>query len=414
MTPGSENPDAMKENRNFKKRTISNRTASLRASLMLCLFLFLLISACKPGRTTTGHVTADEDFRSLFYSDSGGITGADGLFSVLMPDGSSLFMLGDCFLGEVVNGTRDTLTTMLRNAFVLIDSSRTVARPIYRGTWAKPQTLMEPVNEPGDSTYRWYWPGHGFVMNDTVHVFALSLINVPDTAAMQAFYDSESDRPADTAVKNIFTFAISHIDLLSFTFPGFSHLETHRVEINYPVSLIDFGNCVMADGGYLYIYGTRNNPGHSEVHVARVSLESADFYRGWEFFTGKEWDKDISRSAPLDIDISVSEQFSVFRYRDKYILLTQERAGDDIYTYTSDFPHSDFHNKRFIYHAPEADADPDNHIITYNALAHGQYIDDDRLLVTYCVNSLDVRDIFEDVEAYRAQFLRVPMDLIMK
>ena len=147
-------------------------------------------------------------------------------------------------------------------------------------------------------------------------------------------------------------------------------------------------------------------------HNISRPVERLDTY--WEFFTGKEWDKDISRSAPLDIDISVSEQFSVFRYRDKYILLTQERAGEDIYTYTSDFPHRDFHSKRFIYHTPEADADPDNHIITYNALAHGQYIDDDRLLVTYCVNSLDVRDIFEDVEAYRAQFLRVPMDLILK
>ena len=404
----------MKENRNFKIRTISNRTASLKASLAFCISLALLISACKPGRTTTGHVTADEDFRSLFYSDSGGITGADGLFSVLMPDGSSLFMLGDCFLGKVVNGTRDTMTTMLRNAFVLIDNGRAGAKPIYRGTWESPQTLMEPVNEPGDSTYRWYWPGHGFVKNDTLHVFALSLITVPDTAAISSFANTEGDQPSDTTVKNIFTFAISHIDLLSFSLPGFGHLGTHRVEINYPASQIDFGNCVMADEGYLYIYGTRNKPGHSQVHVARVPIESACFYKGWEYFTGNDWDKDISRSAPLDIDLSVSEQFSVFRYRDKYILLTQERAGDNIYTYISDFPYRDFHSKKFIYHTPEAGADPDNYIITYNALAHGQYIENDRLLVTYCVNSLNVRDIFEDVEAYRARFLRVPMDLIFK
>lgn len=400
----------MKENMTPSNRIILRKPNSMRSYLTLCLFPLLFLSACVPGRNTTGQVITDEEFRSLFYSDSGGITGADGLFSVLMSDGSSLFMLGDCFLGEVANGTRDTLTPMLRNAFVLIDSNRTVARPIYRGTWESPQTLMEPVNEPGDSTYRWYWPGHGFVKHDTVYVFALSLINVPDTAATTEF----GDRPADTTVKNIFTFAISHIDLLSFSFPDFRHLETHRAEIDYPVSRIDFGNCVMADGGYLYIYGTRNDPGHARVHVARVPLESADFYRGWEYYTGKDWNRDISRSAPLDLDISVSEQFSVFRYGDKYILLTQERAGDDIYTYVSDFPYRDFRNKKFIYHAPEADADPDKYIITYNALAHVQYIEDDRLLVTYCVNSLNFMDIFEDVEAYRAQFLRVPMELILK
>jgi len=33
---------------------------------------------------------------------------------------------------------------------------------------------------------------------------------------------------------------------------------------------------------------------------------------------------------------------------------------------------------------------------------------------TLKVNSLNVTDIFEDVEACRAQFLRVPMELILK
>lgn len=384
-----------------------------RALTYIFLVSLLFILACKPKATTNiKTVSIDEEFKSLFYTDSGGITGADGIFSVPLPDGSSVFLLGDCFLGKVENGTRNFNTTMLRNAFNVINKEQTQATAIYRGKYDQPITLLEPVNEPDDSTYRWYWPGHGFVRKDTLYVFALNLYNEPSAKVKIEKSEKEQDE-VDKLTEDMFAFRLSHIDLLSFTLPDFKHIETHRAPFDYSANKIDFGNCVMVDGGYVYILGTENLPGFSKIHVARVPFDSKNFYESWQYSTGDGWDASINNSRPIEIDLSVSEQFSIFKHNEKYILLTQERAGTDIFTYVSDYPNKDFKNKKFIYHTPDADLDSTKRIFPYNALAHVQYLKNNELLVSYCVNSSRVRDVFENVDNYRARFLRVPMDLIL-
>ena len=375
--------------------------------------IFFILACQQSGQQKTKSVYVDEEFKSLFYTDSGGITGADGIFSVPLSDGSSVFFLGDCFLGTVKNGARDYNTTMLRNAFNVINEEQTNASAIYLGEYDNPITLMHPVNEPGDSTYRWHWPGHGFVRNDTLYVFALNLYNEP-TAKVVIDKNIEDQDDVDKLTEDMFAFRLRSIDLLTFTLPDFTHIKTYsKVGFDYSGRSIDLGNCVMVDGDYVYIFGTENLPGFSKIHVARVLYNSKNFTEGWEYSTVDGWDTNIMNSKPIEIDVSVSEQFSIFKYNDKYILLTQERAGTDIYTYVSDYPNKDFKNKKFIYHTPDHDLDSTKRIFPYNALAHVQYIENNELLVSYCVNSRRVRDVFENVNNYRARFLRVPMELIL-
>ncbi|MGD9977878.1 MAG: hypothetical protein AB7S54_08080 [Bacteroidales bacterium] len=379
-----------------------------------CLPLVALLFAlsCKQKTTTSPKISFDEKFKSLFYADSGGLTGADGIFSVPLPDGSSVFFLGDCFLGKVTNNSRNYNTPMLRNAFNVINKEQTKAKAIVNGNYGNPQTLLVPVNAPGDSTYRWYWPGHGFVKNDTLYVFALNLYNEP-TAKAKIGENGNEQGKIDELTENMAAFRISQIDLLSFTLPDFKYIETRSTPFCYKENQIDFGNCVMVDSGFVYIFGTQNLPGFSKIHVARVPLNSKNFSENWEYSTGKGWDNNIRNSKPIEIDVSVSEQFSIFRYGNKYILLTQERAGTDIYTYTSSSPEKGYSNKRFIYHTPDCDLDSTKTLFTYNALAHVQYIKNNQLLVSYCINSLNVRSVFDNVENYRAQFLRIPMEMIL-
>jgi len=383
-------------------------------SLSIYSILAISVNSCNTQTHTNGKsISIDKAFASLFYADSGGISGADGVFSVLLPDSSSVFFLGDCFIGEVINGSRDLKTPMLRNAFNLIDKNKRTARAIVRGSLTEPLTLMEPYKAKGDSTYRWYWPGHGFAKGDTLYVFALNLYN-DSSARVKSNKPENEQNEADKLAEDMFSFRISQIDLLSFKLPDFKHIETHKVDFDYTKYPIDFGNCVMIDNGYVYIYGTKNLPGFSKIHAARIPLNSNTFYKGWEYYTDKGWDYNIEKSTPIAIDISVSEQFSIFKYKDKYILLTMERAGFDIYTYTSNSPIGPFTNKKFIYHTPEHEADSTMKLFTYNALAHPQYIENDELLVSYCINSLNVKDVFDNVENYRARFIRVPIQMILE
>ncbi len=106
--------------------------------------------------------------------------------------------------------------------------------------------------------------------------------------------------------EEMFSFRINQVDLLSFKLPDFTHIETHRVEFNYQQNAIDFGNCVLVDSGYVYIYGTKNLNDFSEIHVARTPLNSKIFYRNWEYFAGNSWRSDIKESAPLMVDLSIS------------------------------------------------------------------------------------------------------------
>jgi len=375
--------------------------------------VFFLISLCSCSGPAVDEPGVREDiaFKNLFFTDSNGITGADGIFSVPLDEDETVFFLGDCFLGKVVDGSRDMKTPMMRNSFLVINQETEEVRAIYKGEYDNPLTLMNPVNEEGDTTYRWYWPGHGFLKDSILYVFALNLYNEP-SAIVKSTKDEAEVNEADVLQEAALAFRISHIDLLAFSMPDFSHLFTVKTDFDYTEHPIDFGNCVMVDEGYVYIYGTKNDPGMSKVHVARIPLDAKDFHTNWEYSTGDSWDTDISKSVPINVDISVSEQFSIFRYEDEYVLLTQERGGVDIFTYTSSFPNRGFRNKKFIYHTPDREADTAGHIHAYNALAHSQYIEQDQLLVSYCVNSTVVKDVFENVEAYRAKFIRVPMDMI--
>jgi hypothetical protein len=378
------------------------------------LALILIINACNPERTAdslegkfgpgiSANIETDPVFRALFSPDSGGITGADGIFSIPLPDGSSVILTGDCFLGVVKDGQRDMSTKMLNNSMIRISPDLKEARAIYRGSWEKPETLFVP-----DQEGHWYWPGHGFYHDSTLYIFALNMIFIPSGVVKSDKDPDEMDK-ADEMEENMWAFDVAGVDLMRFSYPGLEFLGLDPVEPAYETS-IHFGNNVLNEGNYIYFFGTRNDPEKAQVYAARTGKDNPPYHLNWEFYNGSEWVSDCGQAAPMDIDIPVSEQFTIFRMKDKYVLLTHEKMTQDIYTYTSDLPYRGFGNKTFIYTSPEPDST--NKLFAYNALAHPQYMDGDKLLVSYCVNSHRVKDVFDDVESYRARFIRVPLEKI--
>ncbi len=196
--------------------------------------------------------------------------------------------------------------------------------------------------------------------------------------------------------------------IASVSYPGLEVEEIVPVD-NLSNTQIHWGHAVCGDDpDFTYIYGT----GDERPFVARAP--KGNIHAAWEFHTGEEWVEDAKLAKPLIEDKS-SEQFSVFRLGGKYVLLTQTGGlSKDICTYTSDLSYAEFSGKRIIARAEPPAHLPDSNLFVYNALAHPQFISQDELLVSYCVNSMDIKDLFQDADKYRPVFIRVPIANILK
>jgi hypothetical protein len=374
--------------------------------ILICAAVFLTNCQTKAPENKT--VTIDHDFQKVFYPDSGGITGADGIFSVPLPDGSSAFLNGDCFLGYVRNGSRDLSTKMLNNSIVIVNGEGTSARSLYRGTYDDPESLFIP--EYSGEDYRWYWPGHGFTEDSVFYMFALHMYNDLSKINKSDKPEEEMDK-ADLMEEMAWTFAVAGVDLLRYSLPDFELLGIDSVDYTYDIDF-HLGNCVYTEGNDIYFCGTRNESDGSHIYFARTHRGNYPYHENWEFFDGENWVTDHYKAVPMKMDISISEQFSIFKIKDKYVLLSMAKMTSDIITYTSDYPFKGYGNKTLIYTTPETNNNPEGRLFTYNALAHPQYMEGDQLLVSYCINSRTVRDVFTDVDTYRARFIRVPLEMI--
>jgi hypothetical protein len=239
-----------------------------------------------------------------------------------------------------------------------------------------------PTQNP-DST--WYWPEHGLVEDDTLRIFA-------------AKFRSDPGGPPG------FQFAHAGNDIVNFSYPGLEYINSVEISAS-AVNDVLYGDRILEDASYVYIYGRRNDDPGINIpypHVARAPKGKL-MDQNWEFFTANGWSDDPMDTRRMH-SFPVSQQYSVSRYRDKYIMLTQDIwLSPKIFTFTSDSPSGPWINQRLIYETPETEGDT----WTYNAYAHPQFDRNAELLVSYNVNG-DFFSIFNNVEIYRPRFIRVP------
>ncbi len=366
-----------------------------KISLLFYILLPALLASCG-GNSSKNRpaVRVDSLFTALYMPDTGGVTSADGTISVLLDDGSSLFMTGDNFVGDVVGGVRTPGEKMINNALVHIGADGSYLGSYYLGTQAEPFSLCTPPEAASAPYAYWYWPGHAFQHGDTLYCF------------MTKFYQGGEGQ---------WGFRFDGTDIVQLDMNDFSVKSIENIYDG--TSPIHWGHSVMRSGQWYYIYGTRSGNGYdpAQLFVSRARFdETSNGLGACDYFDGTDWsDNPADAAACSGIDVSVSEQFSVFEHDGAYVLLTQRRGhqAGEIYSFISDSPEGPWRNKRLLYVTTEQD---DDRLFTYNAMAHPQFInDDDELLICYNVNSYDVEQIFRDVNTYRPVFLRVPMSMIL-
>jgi hypothetical protein len=359
------------------------------------LILLTLISCNQfPGRKKISDddlkVVQDNFFTEMFNRDCCGYTGGDGTISVLLPDGRTVWIFGDTFLGTVnPDNTRGKMTPIfIRNSLVIQNGDSIIT--MHQGTPEHPASFVIPPPEaPGGQRLSedsvWFWPNNGFVENNRLKLFLSEIIQ------------------ADTGM---WGFRWTGTWLASYSLPDITEEEI----IPVPYSLenqVHYGIAILEEKNYTYVYGRKD----SKPHVARFA--AGDVSGPWEFYTGTGWSSGPMASVPMS-DIDVSEQFSVMKIKNKYILVTQTGyfLSPEIYSFTSDNPYSGWNQKTLLYITPIPEGN--KNLFTYNAMAHPQFTKDGKLLISYNTNSIILEDHFRDADIYRPRFIRVPTEMIIR
>ncbi len=353
-------------------------------SFFLLLISFVIIASCS---SQNRNVWPDSEFNRLFTRSGGGLTGADGTYSVLLPDGRTVWIFGDTFLGTVnPDSTREKTDPMyIRNSFAVQDDSRLTT--LYTKTAEGNRSLMIPpevLNSKGEITEDslWYWPGDGLVANRQLKVFV-----------------SKFEKDGE----GMWGFKWTGTVLITFSLPGLNQIDLQELPMS-KVDSIHFGHAVLEEESYTYIYGMKNG----KPYAARAPERKLG--AGWEYFTDDGWSKDISEAIPV-LDSDGSEQFSVVKLDQEYYLITQ-RGGlsNEIWAYHSGVPYDWKPENGKRIHTIEMPFDnPD--LFTYNALAHPQFIDDnDSILISYNMNSHNLEDHFRNAHIYKPRFVRIPIE----
>jgi hypothetical protein len=335
-------------------------------------------------------VTLDDTMLPLLFpSQKNVLTGSDGTISIEDGMNKSYWLWGDFFLGEVVNNVRISGKQLISgNCLTVLDGQ--ISTTYHGGTTENPGAFL--AVEPTINGYPTIvWPAHGFVRNGILHVLMSVFLKVGSGGLDIAFHFTQYYR--------LRTFDLSIIDVQEVEASGLSGVH--------------LGYGFIEHEGWFYTYGTKDEGALSyPLCVARAQLIN-DKLANWQVFDGTTWSFDLTNAGGLQglNNIIVSEQHSVFKYNNKFILLTQGRIGANIYTFVSEKPEGPWGNRKNIYTTPEYS---DSRYTTYNAMAHPQYAANGKLLVSYCVNSATLAGLNSDVMSYRPRFIRVPYALILE
>lgn len=349
--------------------------------------VFLAFCSLKSSAQNSVRVRVDTDFvKQMFPAQKDILTGGDGCISIDMGKGKSVYFWGDSFLGEVINNKRDKSTPLIfGNVFTTLENG--VVKTYHGGTKEAPTSVI--VSPPVDGHKTMLWPQHGFVKNNILHQTYAKIIT---------FGSGTWDFRWDSTV------------YCRISLPDFKEIDRQTVpafgDIHYGFAFIEIN-------GYQYFYGSKVVDNVSKLYVGRAKLAN-DKLGNYEFFDGTKFQADAAKATPLEgMDVNLSEQFSVFEYKGKYILITQERGigTNDIYSFVSDSPTGKWKNKKKIYTTPEPIEN--KAVFSYNAMAHPQYIKNGELLISYCVNGHKVEDLYEDASIYRPRFIWVNMKDIL-
>lgn len=367
-------------------RRILNETLRL-VMYVVCGLVPLTSSAQQVGQLDSNFVDL------LLPPEPEGISGADGSLSIDLGDGESLFIWGDSFIGPVKDDRRMSPSKFILGNTATLWNGET-AQSIFGGTFHDPKSFIQ-VDSSSQDKPLWYWPGDGYVQGNQILLFL----------------SKYSKKHGESGP---FAFEYEGCDLLILDKKSFQ-VRSRQTFLNRS-SPIHYGHGVLLKDQHLYIYGSKVDHSNfqAELHVMRLEIQDTLLDGRRSYWDGHRWNSDPNASQPIEgIKSAVSEQFSIRVVNGKIILLNQDRYQNpgQIYTYHSMRPEGPFRNQTLVFTVDEPGLKQDS-LFTYNAMMHPQIRHNDRILVSYNVNTFSSSLLWKKASVYRPRFLWVPLSAI--
>jgi len=373
--------------------TIRNLIAGL---VLSSVFLLGCVSAPLPGYS----VQTLPEYDALFTRTEGW-TGADAAYSVALADDITLWLYGDTWIGDIVDGKHKD-ATMVNNTIALQQGKdpATASVKFFWGTTkeGKAAAFIRPADGVG-----WFWIFDGVMADEKLYLFLMQIVK--------------------TGEEGVFGFKHIGTWLGEVENPHDEPLTWRIKQYKVPYGLYSqdgnlfFGSAVMRDGDFIYIYGAGENwskgMGGRSMIVARVPYNKMKDFEQWCFFSDGNWQTDVEGVTGLfdgtATECSVCYQPAIKRY---VVVYTGNGMSKNILMRFSPTPAGPWSSAYKVFECPEVEWHKT--YFCYAAKAHPEISKEDELIVTYVCNSFDFWQMAADARIYHPRFFRIKFDVQAK
>jgi hypothetical protein len=316
-------------------------------------------------------------------------TGADGGYTIPLPDGRRLWVFADTFLGKVNNFATDgnhgrpANSPAISNSIVVEEAGR-LARTVIAGTDSVPRAYAFRRPETPRS---WYWPGTGVVQGDKVRLL------------LNRFHKTGPDE---------LNLALDGTAVLSIQLPGLERIDDPRslpVENRGGVMWVH----VLPRRGGDFIFGRKAN----NLYLARAP--AGDLLGPWKYRTADgTWSSNPASAAPVIADGGGLDAH-VALVNNTFVRLSVKTSPAKPFTnviqayFSCSAVGPWTQTGTPIYTTPEATPGDDR--IVYDAYIHPETVNNGRMLAHYNVAAYpDGHLNWERVHIYRPRFLTITID----